>query len=141
MAFQIKNGWRIPAMGLKQWTQNVKQDKINLEELDMRIFGPKGIKVQNQYIKLHQFRVFLAAFPAFTFSYTLSMPKINVSDCKTERKMETYAFVPSIFSESSLSNNLLVFENFIIIQMGIDKTDSQQDDWLTIWQSDQKTKA
>lgn len=46
--------------------------------------------------------------------------------------MEAYAFAPSIFNESSLFGNQSVFENLNIIQIGIDKTDLQWDNWLTI---------
>lgn len=56
------------------------------------------------------------------------MPKINVIDYKTEGKMEAYAFAPSMFSESSLSDNILMFKDLNIIQIGIDKTNSQWDD-------------
>lgn len=60
------------------------------------------------------------------------MPKINVIDCNTKEKTETYAFVPSIFSENSLAGNQSVFENLNVIQMSIDKADLQWDDWLII---------
>lgn len=115
---------------------NAKQDMINPEELGMRVFGPEGTKVRNQCVRSHRFRAFLAVFPVLSFSYSSSMPKINVINCKTEGKTEAYAFAPSMFIESSLSGNLLVFEDLNVIQMGIDKTDSRWEDWLTIWWGD-----
>ena len=51
------------------------------------------------------------------------MSIINRINCKVERKTETYTFALSIFSESSLNRNLLVFEDLKVIQIGIEKTD------------------
>ncbi len=104
---------------------NTKQDMINLDELTMRVFGPEGTKVRDQCVRSHRLRAFLAAFPAFSFSYVSSMSKINVIDYKTEGKTEAYAFAPSIFSESSLSGNQSVFEDLNVVQMGINKMDSR----------------
>ena len=71
---------------------NTKQDIIDPKELVIRTFGPENIMVQDKCVKSHQFRAFLAAFPAFTFTYTSLMPKINVIDYKTIGKTEAYAF-------------------------------------------------
>ena len=104
---------------------NSKQDMIDPEKLIIRLFKPKGTKIRDQYVRLYRFRVFLAAFLVFSFSYISSMPKINIIDYKTEGKTDAYAFAPSMFNESSLSGNQSVFEDFNVIQMGINKTDSQ----------------
>ena len=93
---------------------------INPKQLDLRVFEPKNTKIQDYYMRLCQFREFLAAFPALSFSYLSSIPKIKVFNCKTEGKMEAYIYPPLMFSESSLFGNLLVFEKLNIIQMGID---------------------
>ncbi len=50
----------------------------------MRVMGPEDTQVREQYVRSHRLRAFFAAFPAFSFSYTSSMPKINVIDCNTE---------------------------------------------------------
>lgn len=112
---------------------NSKQDMIDSEELGIRLFGPESIKVRDQCVRSYQFKAFLTALPLFSFSYRSSIPKINVIDCKTEGKAEAYAFVPSMFSQSSLSGNILMFEDLNVIQMSINKTNSQWDDWLIIW--------
>lgn len=49
------------------------------------------------------------------------MLKINIINYKTEEKTEAYAFVLLIFNENFLSDNLLMFEDLNVIQMGIDK--------------------
>lgn len=120
---------------------NSKRDMIDPKELIIRLFGPEGTKVQNQCVRSYWLKAFLAAFPAFYIFYTSFMPKINVIDYKTEGKTEAYAFAPLIFSESSLFGNQSVFEDFNIIQIGIDKRHLQWDDWLTIWWGNQKTEA
>lgn len=85
--------------------QNAKQDTINFEELGIRIFELKNIKIQDQCIRLYKFKTFLIAFLAFTFFYTLFIPKINIIDCKTEGKIEVYIFAPLMFGENSLFSN------------------------------------
>lgn len=66
------------------------------------------------------------------------MPKINVINCNIKGKIEAYAFVPLIFSRSFFFGNLLVLKNLNIIQIDINKTDLQWDNWLTIWWGNQK---
>lgn len=44
-----------------------------------------------------------------------------------------------MFSESSTSGNLTVFEDLNVLQMGLDKTDAQWLDRLTLWWGDLKT--
>lgn len=60
------------------------------------------------------------------------MPVINYINCKVERKTKTYAFTLFILSESLLTEKLLVFADLNIMQMGIEKTDKQESDLLTI---------
>lgn len=107
----------------------------------MRIMELEGMEIREQYIRSYQLRAFLAAFPAFSFFYVSSMPKINIINYNTEGKTEVYAFAPSMFGESFLAGNQLVFENLYVIQIGINKTDSQWNNWLIIWWGDQKTEA
>lgn len=58
-----------------------------------------------------------------------------------EKRKHIYAFAPLMFSESSLTDNQLVFKNLNVIQIGIDKTNLRWDDWLTIWWGNQKTEV
>lgn len=75
-------------------------------------------------MRFHRFRSFVAAFLSIDLLYkSTSMSIINRINCKVERKTETYTFALSIFSESSLNRNLLVFEDLKVIQIGIEKTD------------------
>lgn len=94
---------------------NSKQDMIDPKELIIRLFGPDSTKVQDQCMRLYQFRAFLVAFPTFSFFYISSMSKINVIDYKTEGKIEAYIFASSMFSKSSFSGNQFVFEHLNII--------------------------
>lgn len=107
----------------------------------MRVFKLEGTKVRDQCIRSHRLWAFLAVFPTFSFSYASSMSKINIIDCKTEEKTEAYVFAPSMFSENSLSGNQSVFEDLNVVQMGIDKMNSQWDNLQTIWWGNQKTEA
>lgn len=142
MALWIKNGWRMPAAGLKQWMWNTKRDMIDPYELTINVFGPKGVRIRDQCIKFYRFQSFLAAFPSITLLYlSVCMPTIDWIKCQRERKTEAYAFVSSMFNESSLAGNQLVFEDLNIVQMGIEKDDDQWNNWLTIWWGNQKTEA
>lgn len=75
----------------------------------------------------------MAAFPALSFCYLLFMTKINVINCKTEEKTKAYTFAPLMFSESFLSDNLSIFEDLNVIQIGIEKINLRWKDKLTIW--------
>lgn len=46
-----------------------------------------------------------------------------------------------MFSESSLNNNLSVFEDLNVVQMGIEKMDIYWSNCLTIWWGNQKTEV
>ena len=85
---------------------DAKRDMIDPFELVMAVFGPEGIRICEQCVRFHRFRLFLAAFPSESLSYGfVSMPVIDYIQCKTEGKTEAYAFAPSMFSESSLAGN------------------------------------
>lgn len=53
------------------------------------------------------------------------MPKINVINYYIKLKTKTFAFVLLMFSESFLTNNLLVFKDLNIFQIDRDKTNLQ----------------
>lgn len=61
------------------------------------------------------------------------MPRLNIIICKCEEKTKAFAFAPSMHNKSFFSNNIGVFEDFNIIQMKINKTDAEWNNWLTIW--------
>lgn len=63
------------------------------------------------------------AFLKEELEYNLSMPAINLINCKKNETTKAFAFLPSMFSESSIISNLSVFEDFNVKQMGMDKTD------------------
>lgn len=75
---------------------DVKQDMIDPTKLIMRVMGSEGTQVREQCVKSNQLRAFLVAFPAFSFSYTSFMPKINVIDCNTKGKTEAYIYLCSL---------------------------------------------
>lgn len=60
------------------------------------------------------------------------MPRLNIINCKLEGKTKAFAFAPSMHNESFFSNNIGVFEDFNVIQMKINKTDAEWNDWLII---------
>ena len=79
----------------------------------------------------------MAAFPSIKLLYTsASMPALNCIDYRAEKKTKAYVFALSIFSESSLTGNISVFEDLNVIQMGIKRTDAYWSNWLTIWWGD-----
>lgn len=53
------------------------------------------------------------------------MLKINVIDCKIKGKTEACVFISLIFGKSYFFGNLLLFENFNVIQIGINKMELQ----------------
>ena len=126
MSLWIKNGWRMPTAGLKQWMWNAKRDMIDSYKLTINVFGREGVRIRDQCIKFHRFRSFLAAFPSITLLYSsVCMPTIDWIKCQREGKTETYAFAPSMFNESSLAGNQSVFEDLNVVQMGIKKDDDR----------------
>lgn len=141
MALWIKNGWRIPIGGLKQSMWDSNREFPDTVDLLDSVYGPAGAFIRDQCICCHQFNAFRVAFPEESLEYNLSMPAIDIIDCKTKGATEAYAFAPSMFSESSTVGNMSVFEDLNVNQMGIDKIDPRWDDWLTIWWGDLKTKV
>lgn len=67
----------------------------------------------------------MAEFRAFSFSYSIFKPKINVIISKSKGKTKTYTFDPLMLSENSLSGQILVFKDLNFIPIGIDKIDLQ----------------
>lgn len=66
----------------------------------------------------------MTAFLSINLLYTSAlMSVINYIDCKMEKKIIASAFAPSMFCKSSFANNILVFEDFNIMEMGLEKTD------------------
>lgn len=43
------------------------------------------------------------------------MPVINRINCKIKEYTKTYAFTPSMFSESSTADNIAVFEDLAVV--------------------------
>lgn len=123
MALWNEKRWRIPATGLQQLIWNSKHDLLRTYDILTSIFGPNGSAVRRQCVKSHRFHAFRASFPSQEFEYTPAMPILNIINCKKEGATKAYAFAPSMFSESSTTGNISVFEDLNVIQMGIDKTD------------------
>lgn len=99
MALWVKNGWRIPSTGLKQWIWNPKRDMLDPEDIASRPFNQESCAIRLQCTQVHRFKAFQTGFPRETFSYTpKAMAKLNIIDCKREGKTEAYAFAPSMFS-------------------------------------------
>ena len=65
----------------------------------------------------------MVVFLLIKLLYFISIFALNCINCKIVGKIEVYAFILFIFSESLLNHFLLVFENLNIVQMGIKKTD------------------
>ena len=114
---------------------------IDPYRLVVDVFGPEGSRIHHQCVRFHRFRSFVATFPSIKLLYSASMPALNCINCRVEGKTKAYAFAPFMFSKSSLTGNISVFEDLNIVQMGIDKTDARWSDWLTIWWGDQKTEV
>ena len=53
------------------------------------------------------------------------MPNINKINCRTEGSIEACVFIFLMFSQSLTANNIVVFEDLNIKQMGIKKTGAQ----------------
>ena len=56
------------------------------------------------------------------------MPVIDLINCKRERSTKAFLFAPSMFSEGSIAGNMSVYEDFNVVQMGINKTDLRWSD-------------
>ena len=139
MALWVKHGWRIPFTGLKQSMWDLLRDRPTTKRLTFSLaYGPEGVAIQKQCVWSHQFQLFKAAFSNKKLNYISLMSIINQIDCRSEGVTKTYAFAPYMFSESFTAGNISVFEDLNVIQMGIEKTDLQWKDWLTIWWGDLK---
>lgn len=53
------------------------------------------------------------------------MPAIYIIDCKRERLTKSFFFTLSMFIEASIAGNLAVFKDLNILQLGLEKTDTQ----------------
>lgn len=53
------------------------------------------------------------------------MPVIDCIKCEAKKKTEIYVFLFSMFSKSLFSGNQSVFQNLNIVQIDIDKKDTQ----------------
>lgn len=69
------------------------------------------------------------------------MPVIDLIDCKTEGATAAYPFVPCMASESTTADNISVFEDLNINQLGCDKGELRFEEYLTLWWGDLKTEV
>lgn len=53
------------------------------------------------------------------------MPILNFINCKKESATKIYTFGSSIFSKSSINANISVFEDLNVIQIGVNKLNTQ----------------
>lgn len=105
---------------------NAKRDMIDLYELAMNVFGPKGVWIYNQCIKFYCFQLFLAAFLSVTLLYSsVCMLTIDYIECQRDKITEVYVFAPFMFNKSSHLGNHLVFKNLNIIQIDIQKENNR----------------
>lgn len=89
---------------------------IDSYKLAVNIFRLEGSHVYYQYIRLHYFWLFVAAFLSINLLYTsVSIFIINHVDYRVKKKTEAYIFPSFIFSESLFAGNLSVFANLNII--------------------------
>lgn len=141
MALWIKNGWRIPSTGLKQSMWDATRDLLQSREVIDNVFGSQAAGIRKQCVWYHWLSAFRASFPQNAFEYTVSMPFLNLIDCRKEGCTEAFAYAPSIFNKSSTASNIGVFEDLNVRQMGVEKDDPRWADWLTIWWKDLKTQV
>lgn len=115
---------------------------LDSENVASRPFHEESTHIRSQYTCVHRFKAFPAGFPQKAFQYSPKpIPRLNIIDCKREEKTEAFTFAPSMYNKSSLSDNIGMFEDLNVIQMGINKTDVRWNDWLTIWWGDLKTEV
>lgn len=72
---------------------------------------------------MYRFNTLRVGFHDKSFDYQLSMPVINVINCKRKGLTKAYLVSPFILSKSSTTGNISVFEELNIIQIGMDKVD------------------
>lgn len=112
---------------------DAKWDIIDPFKLVVNVFIIEDTRVCHQCVRLHYYWLFVTAFLLINLLYTsTSIPVINCIDYKVKEKIKAFAFAPSMFNESSLANNIMVFEDFSIMQMGIEKTNLHWSNWLMI---------
>lgn len=116
-----------------------KKESFTAYLVTLLVFSKAGIEVRAKCQYLHRFNIFRAIFLEKSFNYQPSMPVINKIDCKREESTRFFPFAPSIFNESSISNNLAFFEDLNVLQMGLVKTDAQWLDCFTLWWDNLKT--
>lgn len=133
MAFWIQTGWRIPDEGLKQWMWNPKKAFLDAPAILKSVFKGPNATIRYACKRHHCFTAFKIAFPAININYTLEMPQINIINCKLEGCTTAFPFAPSMFSEASTTDNMAVFEDLVIKQIGLKKDDPYWDDLMTLW--------
>lgn len=103
-----------------------KYDIIDPFRLALNVFGIEGTWIYHQCLRCHCFVSFIATFPSTKLLYTssASILVLNCINYKAEEKTEVYAFTLSMYSERLSAENISVFEDFNIIQIGINQTDT-----------------
>ena len=74
------------------------------------IFSQKYLDIQAQCTRHHWFTAFIVVFLNISFSYNALISKIDIINCQNNEATETYPFVPSIASKSTIAGNISVFE-------------------------------
>lgn len=137
MALWILKGWRIPREGLKQSMWNPKSNILTSRKLTRQALGQDVCSSQqDQCIRHHRFALFIASFSQHEFSYSAPIPKVNIIECKTKGTTSAFLFAPAMASESTTAENINVFEELNINQLGLAKDDLCFDELLYIWWGD-----
>ena len=116
-----------------------KRDLLQHDRLITVTFGKTTSFTRRSSVRYHGFAAFRAAFPDIELFYNPQMPIVNVINCKKEGYTKAYLFAPSMFSESSIAGNMVVYKDLVINQMGFDKSDEGFAEDLTLWWGDLKT--
>lgn len=141
MALWIRHRWRILIYGLKQWMWKPKAQLLDPCSFADNVFGPSVQNQRNACICHHRFTSFLSAFPQISFSYSATMRKVNIIDCKREGSTKAYLFAPSMASENTTAGNISVFEGLALYQLGLTREDPRFANILTILWGDLKTEV
>ncbi|MCJ1470909.1 hypothetical protein MMC07_009557 [Pseudocyphellaria aurata] len=125
MALWIKNGWKISSTGLKQSMWASMKELPDAYLLARSVYGPKNAMLRKQCVWSHRFHALKAVFPDEKLDFNSPMPIVDRIDCSNPAVGATKAhvFAPSMYSESSTTGNISVFEDLNVRQMGIKKTD------------------
>lgn len=118
---------------------NPQQVLLQSYLIRLSVYDHAGLNIQKKCLQMHKFNVVWAGAPNKSFNYDLSMPVINIIDCKHKGHTKAYLFLLSIFSKSLTTGNISVFEDLNFIQMDINKADKRWTDCLILWWSDLKT--